>query len=177
MVSAFHLSKLYTGTYYWLERKAISLWGWISTVLSAFSPNTEIPGCLGAPEAGEGLKSRVDSIQGEEGVTDLIPLLWMELYWCCLVKQHKCKRGVNCFHISFRQQMRREMHFTGTSTKGACLAWCNVGHLFSSLRNAGLFLNMASGGAEEEGWGCTCRGRKKGAPVILYLWYLPSFLC
>lgn len=81
-------------------------------------------------EAGEDLKSWAESIQGEKGVTDLISLLWMELYLCCLVKQHKCKRGVNCFHISFREQMRREMHFTGKSTGGVCLAWCNVEHLF-----------------------------------------------
>lgn len=42
------------------------------------------------------------------------------------------------------------MHFTGTSTGGVSLAWCNVEH-FSSLRNAGLFLNMASVGVEKSG--------------------------
>lgn len=80
------------------------------------------------PQAEEDTKSSVNSDRGKKGVTDLISLLWMEL--CCSVKQHKCKRGVNCFHISFREQMRREMHFTGTSTGGVCSGWCNVEHLF-----------------------------------------------
>lgn len=45
---------------------------------------------------------RVDAIQGEKGAGDLISLLSVELHLCCSLKLHKCKRGVNCFHISFR---------------------------------------------------------------------------
>lgn len=111
--------------------------------------------------------SRVHSIQREKGVTDLISLLWMELYQCCLVKQHKCKRGVNCFHISFRQQMRREMHFTGTRTGGVCLAWCNVEHLF--LFPQGRWIISEHGycwSKRRRGWGCKCRRRKKGSAVF-----------
>lgn len=57
----------------------------------------------------------------------------MEWRLYCSLKQRKCKRGVNCLHISFREQMGREMHFTGASAAGVCLAserslavWCRT---------------------------------------------------
>ena len=109
-------------------------------------------------------------------MTDLISLLWMELYQCRLVKQHKCKRGVNCFHISFRQQMRREMHFTGTRTGGVCLARCNVEHLFLFPRDAGLFRNMATVRVkEEEGGGVSAGGGRRA--LLSSVLMVPSFLC
>lgn len=117
------------------------------------------------PEPGKDLKSWVDSIQGEKGVTDLISLLWMELYLCCLVKQHKCKRGVNCFHISFREQMRREMHFTDTSTGGVCLAWCNVEHLFLFPQGCWIISEHGYCRDRRRGWQCQYRERKKGSAV------------
>lgn len=89
---------------------------------------------------------------------DLISFLEMELYLCCLVKQHKCKRGVNCFHISFREQMRREMHFTGTRTGGGCLAWCNVEHLFLFPQGCWVISEHGyCGGRRSRGWGCENR--------------------
>lgn len=128
------------------------------------------------PEPGKNLKSWMDSVQGEKGVTDLISLLWMELYLCCLVKQHKCKRGVNCFHISFREQMRREMHFTGTSTGGVCLAWCNVEHLFLVPQGCWIISEHGYCRDRRRGWGCQCRGGRRAllSPVLVTPAFLPS---
>lgn len=87
----------------------------------------------------------------------------------------KCKRGVNCFHISFREQMRREMHFTGTSTEGVSLAWCNVEHLF--LFPEGCWIISKHGycrGREEGGEGISVgEGRRSPlSPVLM----MPAFL-
>lgn len=41
--------------------------------------------------------------------------------WSCIYAvgaNSTSKRGVNCFHISFREQMRREMHFLSTGLEG-----------------------------------------------------------
>lgn len=128
-----------------------------------------MPGCLGGSEELSGFHPR------RERVTDPISLLWMELYLCCLVKQHKCKRGVNCFHISFGEQMRREMHFTGTSTGGVCLAWCNVEHLF--LFPQGCWVISERGycrGSRSRGWSVSTGGRWR-ALLSPALKILPSF--
>lgn len=112
--------------------------------------------CLGGSEELGGFSPR------RERVPDLISLLWMELYLCCLVKQHKCKRGVNCFHITFKEQMRREMHFTGTRTGGGCLAWCNGEHLF--LFPQGCWIISEHGycrGRKSRGWGHEYRRQVK----------------
>ena len=108
-----------------------------------------MPGCLRWSGELGGFNPR------RERVPDLISWLGMELYLCCLVKQHKCKRGVNCFHISFREQMRREMHFTGTRTGGGCLAWCNVEHLFLYPQGCWVISEHGyCGGRRSRGWGC-----------------------
>lgn len=70
MISAFHLSKLYSVKYYWLERKAISLKKDLNTCCSLLpTPLHQGLHFLSQHlvDAWEDLKSWVDSIQGEKG--------------------------------------------------------------------------------------------------------------
>lgn len=74
--------------------------------------------------------------------------------------------------------MSREMHFTGTSAAGVCLAserasavsQCSVEHLFLFPRDPGLFLcTDCWPGGRERGQGVRVEGRRKLLPQPLGL--------